>query len=312
MAKKRKYKTLKSKAKPKKASSKGVRYIAKVLKKYGGKKYKDYKVALEHAREVLKKLQDQNLSVNVRNINEVSRKHRGPKEQEKAPFVPPAMFDQSKFFEVIDNASEDNYMDLIAQTSNQIEFRSNITSSPNDVFKGGDKVTYETHFKDFADYCNRIMNLMRANGEVPTSDDATLISTTLPKKDKATGQWYCEIYTCDVYGEDQDYGFDKNAPKSEPTEIIIPNSDPASIGLPEQPKKITPEAPKPEPTKPEEPTKGTDYELEKLRLEQQERIKKAEIQSAERIKQDKLAQLKELLKDKVITFDEYLRGLKEI
>lgn len=314
MAKKKLNKTTKKKVRSKSTTKpKGVRYIAKQLKKYGGKKYKDHKEAQAKAREVLKQLKEQGLKVNVRNINLLVRKHRSKKTPDQPPFVPPAMFEQSVFWNIIDTSSEDNYIDLVAQSSNQIEFRSNISPEPFDVFKGGDKIEYETHFKAFADYCNRILNLMRANNEVPTSDDGVLISTTIPKKDKKTGQWYCEIYTCDVYGEDQDYGFDKTNPGAEPTEIIKPNDDPSSIGLPEKPK--TPEVPTGEPTqKPEAPpSKPTsDIELEKLRLEQQERIKKAEILSAEKIKQEKLAQLERLLKEKVITFDQYLQGLKEI
>lgn len=303
----------KKKRKGKAKKTKGVQYIAQKLKKYFGKKYSTYKLALPKARELFEKLQAEGRNVNVKNIFDLVRKHRGPKDDEKAPFVNPLMFDVVSFFDA--GVLESNYPLWISEASNKIEFRSKISPKGLDVFPGGSKVDYQTHFKDFVNHCNRMFNLMREKDEVPETDDGALISTTIPKQDKKTKQWYCEIYTCDAYGEDQDYGFDQNNPSAEPTSIVIPSDDPSSIGL--GPKKPEPTKDEPKKEVPSGPTtippeRPKETELEKQRLENEKAIRLAEIQSTEKVKMKALDDLKELLKAKDITFTEYLQGRKEL
>ena len=67
---------------------KGIRYIAKVLQKYGGKKYKgNYKQALTKSKEVLKQLQGQGQKIRVNNILQVTRKHRVTKPVKQKPLL---------------------------------------------------------------------------------------------------------------------------------------------------------------------------------------------------------------------------------
>lgn len=305
----------KRKRKKKQGRTKGVQYLAQKLHKYFKNKYPTYQSALPRARELFATIKaDKDRKVNIKNLFDLERKHRGPKGDEQAPFVNPRMFDVVSFFEP--GMLESNYPTWISEASNKIEFRSKISPEELSVFPGGSKVNYDTHFKDFVNHCNRMFNLMRAKDEIPETDDGALITTSLPKQDKKTKQWYCEISPCDVFGEDQDYKFDPKNPKAEPTEIVIPSEDTESIMAPgpkkpeppkEEPKKEVPSGPT---TTPPEQPKGP--EIEKQRLENEKAIRLAEIQSSERVKFRALDDLKEMLKSKDISFAEYLQGIKEL
>jgi hypothetical protein len=302
-----------------------------ILGKYHKGKFKSEKKQIrERAKTLLDELIEKGFvkngkaHVTIKNINAIMRKHRQKKTPEKAPFIPSEMLEPESFFNVIDNTDQGNYISWIAQTSKDIEFRSKISPEPYNIFNGGDKVSYQTHFKDFADFANKILGLIREGGDIPTSDDAILIATTPPKKDK-NGQWFSEIYTCDVFGQDQDYGFDPDEPKSTPKKVVTPSDDASSIISGPTPKPPEPEKPKaPEPEKPKEEKPGI-TESEKLKIESEERIRKAEIEAEKevklkqveaekelKVKQMKIEKLDKLLELGKIDIDRYLDQLGKI
>ena len=332
MAKRKKYKS-KKKGKTK---SQLLSRAVHILGKYHKGKFKSEKKQIrERAKKLLDELVERGFvkngkaHVTIKNINAIIRKARKKKEPEKAPFVPDEMFEPTSFFEVLydnnDTSKEtEGYISWIIQSSKDIEFRSNITPKPYNIFKGGDKVDYGTHFKKFVDFANKVLNLIRTSGEIPDSDDAILIATTPPKQDK-NGKWYCEIYTSDVYGQDQDYGFDPDKPDDNPTKIVTPSEDASSIISGPTTKPPEPEKPKaPEPEKPKEEKPGI-TETEKLKIESEERIKKAEIEAEKevklkqveaekelKVKQMKIDKLDRLLELGKIDIDRYLEELGKI
>lgn len=299
-----------------------------ILGKYHAGKFKSVKKQIsDRAKTLLNELVEKGYvkngkaHVTIKNINEILRKHRGKKQPEKAPFVPEEMFTPQSFFNVIDKTDEGNYISWVAQSSKDIEFRSKISPQPYDIFNGGDKIDYETHFKDFADFANGILKLIREDNEIPESEDAVLIATSLPKKDKKTGKWYCEIYTCDVYGEDQDYGFDQTKPKEQPTKIVVPSEDLSKIiSTPGKPKAPEPEKPEEKPTQPEkvEPTDKTKIESEErikkaqIDADKEVRLKEIEAESQRKVKQMKIDALDRLLANDKISIDRYLEELGKL
>jgi hypothetical protein len=162
---------------------------------------------------------------------------------------------------------------------------------------------------------------------VPDSDDGALLVTsppmqdapTGPKNDRKPGQWYCEIYPCDIFGQLQDYGFKPTDSKAPPTKFVLPNTDPSSLR--EETKKTEPiKAGPTQPEPPEIPQKPTeipikhDLELEKLKLEEETKRRIAEIESSERTKKTelKIAALDRLLANDKITIDKYFEELAKI
>lgn len=286
------------------AKYKGVSYIASKLHKYWKATYPTTKSALPKAHEVLSQLKEKGLKVSVANIQDVVRKHRTPKTPDVAPFIPPEMFEQYAFYEVI----EGEYPRWISETSKDIEFRSRITPKDISVFPGGSNVEYSTHFKDFADYCNNIFKLMREKEDVPKSEDACLVSTTEPKKDKK-GQWYVEIYTCDVHGEEQDYGFDNENPSLEPIEIITPGTE-LETGIRKLP---TPPPATPPTTLPTEPQKTpTTPGIEIERLKSDERVAIEKIKADVSVREAKIKSIEGMFEKNKITFEQYMDALSKI
>ncbi len=165
------------------------------------------------------------------------------------------------------------------------------------------------YIKKFVDFCDKYRSedgLWSGSGDVP------YFRFTPLRFDKVTQKYYTSIIIdIDAYPWDEtsvqifedETGLDFDACTKEidypPPEQTVDIPDPYSISAPveKKPKK-----------------KEVDVDAERLKVESEERIAREKIQSEERIKkgQMKIDSLKELLKDKVITFDEYLRGLKEI
>ena len=73
-----------------KKPTKGVRYIASVLKKYQEKKYPSNKEAMPEARKILAALKakkGKDARVNIKNIWSESRQRRKPKTSDDKPFI---------------------------------------------------------------------------------------------------------------------------------------------------------------------------------------------------------------------------------
>lgn len=182
---------------------KGVRYIAKVLQKYGGKKYKgNYKQALTKSREVLKQLQDQGQKVKVKSILQVTRKHRVTITQKQKPLLYYKLSKAEPYFDLI------NYPNYINSTTNEITFRSSIFNIGVEEVEGGTKPAYKDTFSSFVNFGNKEMSA----GKISSSDEVQIfIKCTEPEQDK-DGNWFSEIISVDLNGDPYEFGFEPKEP----------------------------------------------------------------------------------------------------
>lgn len=188
-----------SKLKKSKKKYKGVRYIARVLQKYGGKKYKgNYKNALNKSREVLSTLQQKGQKVKVSNILDVTRKKRN---------IPKLFYKLAKpepYFRLI------QYPTYIKDTTKEITFISEVFNLGTLSVEGGEKPNYNDTFSSFVNFSNKEMGAEGKN----SSDEITIyVVCTQPLKDK-NNKWVSKIITVDPKGDPYDFGF---KPSLEPT-----------------------------------------------------------------------------------------------
>lgn len=199
---------------------KGIRYIAKVLRKYGGKKYKKYNDALSKAREVLIDLKSRGEKAKVKTVLNITRKHRVSKEEPKeAPSLLSSLTDPNPYFFLSD------YPIDIFRTSSEIIFVSKLFNKGVEEIEGGKKPSYTKTFSGFVNYLNK---------EIKEREEAYnyLVMCTPPKYDKKRKKWIVEIIATDPDGEQTTFGY-------EPT-IVTEGEDISRPSKKEQkPKEIT-------------------------------------------------------------------------
>lgn len=200
------------KIKKQRKKQKGVRYIAKVLQKYGGKKYKNYHVALEKSRSVLSQIKDQGEKVKVKTVLDKVRKHRAETVKKK---VKPELFYRLRtpepYYALID------YPTYINDTTNEITFISDIFNEGVEEIKAGTKPEYKDTFSSFVNFANRQMSSMR----ISSSDEITIfVMATEPEKIK--GRWISKIISVDESGEEFDFGFTPQIGSTLPKEVVEP------------------------------------------------------------------------------------------
>ena len=170
----------------------GVRYIAKVLQKYGGKKYKKYSDAIAKSKSVLSELESKGQKVKVSTVMGVVRTPRKPKEQPKLSkiFLEP----QPYFFLASDYPNE------IFKTSNEITFFSDLFNSGVDEIQGGEKPSYKKNFSGFVNYLNKQIK------EREKAYDYRVMCTPL-EYDKKNKRWVTKIIAIDPDGDDSDFDY---------------------------------------------------------------------------------------------------------
>jgi len=175
----------------------GVRYVAKVIKKYGGKKYKNYQLRLEKSREVLSELKKSGDKVKVSTVMNLTRVHR------KAPFISPELLEKREYYYLID------YDAFIHVSSDQITFKSDLYNAGVDEIQGRQRPAYEKTFSAFVNFANK---------ETPpgtSSEDIKIfVQTTPPKFIK--GKWTSFIISVSPDGEPYDFGY---VPTEAPTQL---------------------------------------------------------------------------------------------
>ena len=182
---------------------KGIRYIAKVLQKYGGKKYKgNYKQALTKSKEVLKQLQGQGQKIRVNNILQVTRKHRVTKPVKQKPLLFYKLAKGEPYFDLV------NYPTYINSSTNEITFISSIFNIGVEEIQGGTKPSYKDTFSSFVNFGNKEMSI----GKISSSDEIPIfVKCTEPEQDK-NGNWFSEIISVDQNGDSYDFGFEPTGP----------------------------------------------------------------------------------------------------
>ena len=236
----------------KKKPTKGVRYIAQVLRKYQKKKYPSNKEAMPEARKILNKLRSEGKSVNIKNIWGESRERRKPKEEKDkgVPFVNPELLKSQEYFKLV------SYPSWISSSSNKVYFtfddKSRIIPANLPEIQGNDTVDYFTYFAPFVNYINKLV----ANTDKSRYETEFRVYCTTPEKNPNKGnRWESKIRCVDEYGDETDYGFDPNNPDEAPD---------SREWTPKEPAKEAPSKPS-EPTTPSEPPKPSS-DADKIRL----------------------------------------------
>jgi hypothetical protein len=204
---------------------KGTRYIAKVLKKYGGKKYKYYGARVEKSREIYQTLKSNNQKVSVDNIESLFRKQRPSKIlpiKEKPLLFYKLKSEPIYFFDLAD------FPNYIKETTNKITFVSEIFNEGFEEAQGGSKFGYENAFSEFVNFVNK---------STKQRDDAYgfLIKVTDPEE--INGRWISRIVSIDPSGEEDNFGFEPGVGSgigSEPRKIKSEPKQPESKPTKEQ------------------------------------------------------------------------------
>ncbi|MFN9955726.1 MAG: hypothetical protein ACK55I_21725, partial [bacterium] len=232
----------------KKKPTKGVKYIASVLKKYQEKKYPTYNSALPDARKILSEIKSKSGAdgrVNIKNIWQYSRKRREKKE-DKTPYVHSDLLTADWYFNL------KLYPNLIDASSNKVFFISSISPANLPPIQGGTQSDYWQYFSPFVNYINKIV----ANTDRGRYDAEFNVICTPPVQNPNNGnRWECYIQCIDEYGDQTNYGFDPNNPDAEPDDKEWTPKEPAK----EEPAKPT------EPSKPIEP-EPPKSDADKIRL----------------------------------------------
>jgi hypothetical protein len=196
--KKRKYK------KKYKKKYKGTRYIAKVLQKYGGKKYKKYSDAIAKARTVFSDLQSKGEKVRVANILGITRVHRAPKE---APKLLGTLQSPQPYFFLVD------YPVDIFRTSSQVTFISELFNEGVTEVQGGEKPSYRKHFSGFVNFLNKQIK------DRENAYDYRVMCTPL-QYDRKNKRWITKIVAIDPEGEETTFNYEPSPSLEQ--EIVAP------------------------------------------------------------------------------------------
>lgn len=237
---------------------KGVRYVAKVLKKYYPKRYKNQREALGKAKEVFQSLQDQGRKTRVTDILDLTRKHRVKIELKKpeAPGTPPLL--NYKFYLDTYYFDLQDYPSNIHTTTNEITFVSNLFNEGVTEIRGGSRPNYHKTFSGFVDFINK---------NLTSRDDAYeyLVKGTAPEWNPEKERWESRIISIDSTGLETDFGYEPT-PSKEITKEELKEIDKK---LKEQEKTIPP--PKEEPKS--ESLREKEIQLELSKSEERKQIR---------------------------------------
>lgn len=178
------------KIKKTKKKQKGVRYIAKVLQKYGGKKYKNYSQALEKARSVLPQIKEKGEKVKVTTILDKSRKHRGK--------IKPELYYKLQSPEPYWSLIE--YPGWINNTTSEIIFVSEIFNKDIEELQGGELASFSSAFSNFVGHLNKKIT------DRGDAYDYRVIALP-PEQDPKTKKWISKIVSIDPSGEEDTFDF---------------------------------------------------------------------------------------------------------
>jgi hypothetical protein len=217
-----------------KKPTKGVRYIASVLKNYQKKKYPSNKEAMPEARKILAKLKSEGKRVNIKNIWGESRGRRKSKDK-GVPFLHPRLPVVSPYFTLT------LYPNYIAASSNQVFFISDIIPANLPDIQGGEIIDYYTYFAPFVNYINKIVS----NTDRRRYEAEFQVYCTTPQKNPNKGnRWESIILCVDEYGDPTDYGFDPKNPDADPDSKEWTPTEPTTPTTPTTPTEPTSDADK--------------------------------------------------------------------
>lgn len=169
---------------------KGVRYIARVLQKYGGKKYKKYSDALVKSRSVLQDLQSKGEKVKVKTVLGVTQKHR----VKKRPELYYKLQAPEPYFSLID------YPVYINNTTNEITFVSDLFNTQTNEVQGGQKPQFKESFSQFVGFLNKKIT------DRTQAYDYRVMATP-PEQDPQTKKWVSKIIAIDPDGQPTTFQF---------------------------------------------------------------------------------------------------------
>lgn len=267
-----------------KKKTKGITYIASVLRKYAGKKYSKGTDSKAKAREIFSDLKAKGEKVTIKSVLSYVKKEKEPKSE--IPSIPDEMSSVNNYFILTD------YPRLIqAETSNKLTFISRVSNSKLANIQGGSKPDYNTYFKPFVDYCNELANLSE---EGQYNEDWFVRTRVYDAK-----KFIYEIIPCTGDGAEFYYGFNRNKEDQVPEQSVTTN-----VGGPE--KKV--EEKKEEKVE-EKPTTTTTTDVEKeIQLSKQ---KEKEYESKRLLTQERI-KLIETLKDAGFTKEEIKEELSRL
>lgn len=266
-----------------KAKYKGVKYIARALTKYQGKKYPNYKKALPDAKKYLAELKSNKDKVTLKNLWKYSRKSKTTVSKTvgkgKQPIIDKNLLDSSFYFELVD------YSTWILRCSNTLFFTSNLIPSKLPAIQGGTVIEYDDYFAPYVNFINGMKALTNADDNRYETD--WLVTCTNPAWNNATKRWESKIISVDNSGNEFDYGFDRNIPTKLATK-------PNLSGSTKQKDTPTPPTTTPTPPTPTPPTPAS--------------------ANVERVKEIRglIADLRQDVKDGFISKEDYSKMVKEL
>jgi len=142
------------------------------------------------------------------------------------------MLELSNYFELID------YPVYIARTTNRVYFTSELTPLGTDDMQGGTNVEYETTFADYVNYINAMKQQTDPSERRYETD--WMITTTQPVWNRAKKRWESKIISTDADGNEFSYGFNRQAPRTSPTNVV-PSPTSQTSSTPTAPSVTAPE-----------------------------------------------------------------------
>jgi hypothetical protein len=216
MSKQKKSVKVKKKKSAYKRKVKGVRYIASVLAKYFKKAYKNKRIALPRAREILLLLSESKTKVTVASIMSFERKSKIVVTSKKVELDGELLIPQPYF-------NLQDYPAYILRSEKGVVFKSKLIPSGLPEIQSGELISYEEYFRPFVNYINKMASLTDKDDNRYETD--WLVVCTEPALD-SKGRLVSEIISLDNIGDEVDYGFNPGVPTGAPDKVIVKGSLP--------------------------------------------------------------------------------------
>lgn len=220
MSKQKKSVKVKKKKSAYKRKVKGVRYIASVLANYFKKAYKNKRIALPRAREILLLLSESNTKVTVASIMSLERKSKVVVIVPKKVELDGELLIPQPYFNLQD------YPAYILRSEKGVVFKSKLIPSGLPEIQSGELISYEDYFRPFVNYINKMAALTDKDDNRYETD--WLVVCTTPALD-SKGRLVSEIISLDNVGDEVDYGFNPGAPTSSPDKVIVQGTLPSGV-----------------------------------------------------------------------------------
>lgn len=242
---------------------KGVGYIANVLRKYAGKRFPTRNSAQLRAREIADDIQQTGQRVTVKSVMSFVRVKR---QKKWTPELPKSLTEKGQhYFRLVDYPGE-----ILLKTRKEITFTSKISPADLPNIIGGSEPDYELYFTPFVNYCNALKAMTDENEK--RYETEWFVRCTEPDKNG-----HSDIISCDLDGNEFDYGFDRKKPSKKPKELVVTGKEKPPEEKPEEKPTLPGEE-----KKPEKPSEIIEVEKEKT-LQEKEKSKQEYFKSLNKL-----------------------------